>query len=150
LTAVVELSGGQNVERYFRDLAQKVQRGGTLKVGFLANATYPDGKQVALIAAFNEFGTAKAPPRPFFRNMIANKSKGWGPSAASLLKQTGYDVRVTLDFVGQGIAGQLAQSITDLMSPPLAESTVKRKGFSKPLVDTGHMRNSISYDVSIK
>lgn len=147
---MVEIIGGHNVERYFRDLAQKVRKGGTLKVGFLANATYPDGKLVALIAALNEFGTAKMPPRPFFRNMVASKSKGWGPAAAALLKSTNYDVRVTLMQVGEGIKGQLQQSIASNTPPPDAPSTVARKGHSRTLIDTGHMLNSVAYEVTIR
>lgn len=144
------LSGGQNVERYFRDLAQKVRRGGTLDVGFMAGATYPDGTPVPLVAALNEFGTAKSPPRPFFRNMIAAKSSGWGPAAGKLLVSNNYDVRTTLTLVGEGIKGQLQQSIRDLQSPVLAPSTIKRKGFSKPLIDTGQMLNSVTYRITIR
>ena len=144
------LSGGQNVERYFRALAQKVRRGGTLEVGFMSGATYPDGTPVPLVAALNEFGHGKVPPRPSFRNMIAAKSSTWGPAAARVLAQSNYDVRVTLDLVGQGIAGQLQQSIRDLWAPPLAPSTVRRKGFSKPLIDTGQMLNSVTYRVTIR
>ena len=29
----------------------------------------------------------------------------------------------------------------------LAESTIARKGFAKPLVETGHMLNSVDYEV---
>lgn len=147
---MVEITGGTKVEAYFRDLGAKLKRPGTLKVGFLANARYPNGKQVALIAALNEFGTARAPPRPFFRNMIASKSKGWGPATAALLKSTGYDVRLTLAQVGEGIKGQLQQSIRDLWAPPLAPSTVARKGFSKPLIETSHMINSAAYEVTVR
>lgn len=144
------LSGGQNVERYFRNLAQKVRRGGTLEVGFMAGATYPDGTSVALVAALNEFGTSRAPPRPFFRNMIAAKSSGWGPAAGKLLVSNNYDVRTTLTLVGEGIKGQLQQSIASNTPPPNAPSTVARKGHSRTLIDTGQMLNSVTYRVTIR
>lgn len=144
------LSGGQNVEKYFRELAQKVSRGGTLDVGFMAGATYPSGQSVAMVAAIQEFGSARIPPRPFMRNMIAAKSAGWGPSAARILKQTNYDVKVTLDMLGIGISDQLRASINSNTPPPNAPSTVARKGFSQTLVDSGNLRNSVTYRVTIK
>ena len=143
------LSGGQNVEKYFRDLAQKVSRGGTLEVGFMSNAKYPDGTSVALVAAIQEFGSARIPPRPFFRNMIAAKSAGWGPSAARILVNTNYDTRATLDMLGIGISDQLRASINSNTPPPNAPSTVARKGFSQTLIDTAMMRNSVTYRVKI-
>ena len=147
---MVDISGGQKVEAYFRDLARKVSKPGTLKMGFLANATYPDGTSVALVAALNEFGTAKAPPRPFFRNMVASKSRGWGPAAAALLKSTNYDVLLTLKQVGEGIKGQLQQSIASNTPPPNAPSTIARKGHGRTLIDTGHMLNSVDYEVTMR
>jgi hypothetical protein len=33
------------------------------------------------------------------------------------------------------------------MTPPLAASTIARKGHSKPLISTGLMVNSVSYEV---
>ena len=49
--------------------------------------------------------------------------------------------------MGLGIKGQLQQSIIETNAPPLAESTVARKGFEKPLVDTSHMLNSVDFEV---
>lgn len=120
-----------------------------VSVGFLRGATYPDGTPVALVAATNEFGVAahNQPPRPFFRLMVANDSPGWPAAIATNMKALDYDAKKTLDRMGQGIKGQIQDSIQALTSPPLAPSTVKRKGFDKPLVDTGHMASSIDYRV---
>lgn len=143
------LRGGEKLEAALREIADMVDGGGGVKVGFLANATYPDGTPVAMIAAIQDFGAPGAgiPPRPFFRNMIAEKSPEWPKAIADLLVQNGYDLAKTFEQVGQGIAGQLRQSIVDTNDPPLAPSTIARKGFDKPLVDTGHMLNSIDYEV---
>ncbi len=125
----------------------------TLRVGFLKGATYPDGKPVAMIAAFNEYGVPShnQPPRPFFRNMVRDKKTTWGPEIASNLKATNYDGMATMRRVGEDVRAQLQQSIRDLTSPPLAPSTIKRKGFDKPLIGGGptggHMLNSADYEV---
>jgi len=146
---VTVISGGAALEAKLAELARKLQRGAVVRVGFLENATYPDGKRVAMIAAIQEFGAPSRgiPPRPFFRNMVAAKSREWPRAVEGLLKSTSYDARLTLERTGAGIAGQLRQSIVDTNDPPLKQATIDRKGSSKPLVDTGHMLNSIDYEV---
>ena len=146
---MVNFSGGEKLEARLKELAQKAKGSALVEVGFQANATYPDGTGVARVAAFNEFGVPEhnQPPRPFFRGMIAKESGHWGDDVAAALQHTDYDTSQSLDIVGQSIAGELRQSITDLLAPPLAPSTIKRKGFDKPLVDTGHMLNSVTSTV---
>ena len=144
------ISGGRELEKRLAEIAQKANRKATVRVGFLENATYPDGTSVAMVAAIQDFGAPSRgiPPRPFFRNMVAEKSPTWGDSTAKLLMANDYDAVKTLEQVGAGIGGQLVQSIKDTNEPELAESTVARKGFKKPLVDTGHMQNSVSWEVT--
>ena len=147
---MVAISGGDKLESALRDIASKLKTGGTVRVGFLENATYSDGTPVAMIAAIQEFGapSRNIPPRPFFRRMIADKSGGWPDTIATQLKVTNYDVDLTLNRVGAEIAGQLQLSIRDLTDPPLAASTVRAKGFDKPLIDTAVMINSPQWEVN--
>lgn len=120
------LSGGKGLEHYLKTLAEKVTNPGTLRVGFLEDATYPDGTLVAMVAAIQEFGAPAAgiPPRPFFRYMILNESPTWGEKLANLLDTHGYDARKALALMGEGIAGQLRQSIIDTVAPPLSPITL--------------------------
>lgn len=177
---MASVTGGQKTEIVLARIGNSLKNAEFVRVGFLENARYPDGKQVAMIAAIQEFGAPKAkiPPRPFFRNMIAAKQASWGPAAAALLKTNKYDARLTLNMIGDGIAGQLRQSIRDTMSPALSPVTIMlrkmraqnpslrvtrrtvweaarrvKKGegvagiSTKPLVDSGHLLNSISWEV---
>lgn len=174
------LKGGNKLRARLKELASKLDKPGTLKVGFLENATYPDGTPVAMVAAINEFGAPNAgiPPRPAFRNMIADKSPTWGDAVEQNLVATDYDVETTLERVGMGIKGQLQQSIIDTMSPPLSPVTLMLRKMkadnpdlvvtgatvgeaarrvaagesyggvsTKPLVESGHMLNSVDYEV---
>lgn len=143
------ISGGDRATRYLRHLGDQLRGGPHVRVGFLSGATYPDGTSVALVAAINEFGAPSRgqPPRPFFRNMIKKNSASWPDAVAGLMRAHDNDVATVLDLVGQGVAGQLRQSIVDLDTPLLAASTVARKGNAKPLVDTGHMLQSIDHEV---
>lgn len=142
------LSGGDKLERALEEIAAKVARPATLRVGFLEGATYPDGTSVAMVAALLNFGISNGKAWPFFSKMIAEKAPGWGETLAGLLQKNNYDVAMSLEQMGTGIAGQLRQAIVDMNEPKLDQSTIDRKGFDKPLVDTGHMLNSVDYEVS--
>ena len=106
---------------------------------------------MALVAAVNEYGKAPSqPPRPFFRNMIAQHSEEWPDAVTKLLRSNDYAADETLAGMGELIKGELQQSIVDFTSPALKPSTVAAKGFDKPLVDTGVMLRSVDYAVKSK
>lgn len=143
------IKGGDKLVAKLAEMAKLVARPATLSVGFFERATYPDGKPVAMIAAIQEFGAPSRgiPPRPFFRNMVAAKSGEWPAAIAGLLQANGMDAARALDVAGQRIAGQLQESINQTNSPPLAASTIARKGHAKPLIDTGRMWNAVGHEV---
>ena len=170
------ISGGDKLNKVLLELATRVSNPGTLRVGFLEGATYPDtkptklraqyakrkakgvegaikgsagGTSVAMIAAIQEFGAPSRgiPPRPFFRNMIAAKSPEWPDAIGKLLVANKYDATKTLKMAGEAIAGQLRESITTFVGPGLKPATIKRKGFSKELIDSGHLLASVDYSV---
>lgn len=147
---MAEVQGGDKLRAALAELGKKISRGATLKVGFLAGATYPDGTPVAMVAAIQDFGAPAAgiPPRPFFRNMVAQESPGLPAAIALDLKRTDFNVEQTLSRAGAVLAGKLKQSIVDTNAPPLKPATVRRKGFDKPLVDTGQMLNSVDFEVT--
>ena len=140
--ATHSFSGGAALEAKLKEIAKLVSKSGTLKVGFLEGATYPDGKPVAMVAAIQEFGAPRAniPPRPFFRNMIAAKSPRWGESLGAILKNNDYDTGRTMALMGEGIKGQLVESIVQTNSPPLSPITLmlrKMRSEDQSLVVTG-------------
>lgn len=144
------VKGGDKLKRKLDALVAGLASGNnTVKVGFLSKATYPDGKPVAMIAAIQDFGAPSRgiPPRPFFRNMIRDNSKAWPGIMANLLATTSYDTDKTLNLMGEGIKGQLQQSIRDTNTPPLSPKTIARKGFSKPLIHTSVMINSVDWEI---
>lgn len=116
----VTLSGGEALERKLLEIAQRLGRPGTLRVGFLEDATYPDGTSVAMVAAINNFGAPEKgiPARPFFTRMIQENSGAWGEELAGALALTDYDLERALGLMGEQIAAQLRQSIIDTTSPP--------------------------------
>jgi hypothetical protein len=174
------ISGGDRLERYLADLSRKVKSASQLKVGFLEGATYPDGTSVAMVAAIQNFGAPSKgiPPRPFFTNMVKEKSGNWGVQLAELLKRNDYDAHKALALMGEGVKSQLRQSIVDTNDPALSAVTLLlRQRFpsadygasdvwqafhdvangvkpeisgtaAKPLVYTGHLLQSVDSEVT--
>jgi len=134
------IKGGDKLRAALEEMSKKVRNPATLQVGFLENATYPNGRSVAEVAAWQEFGTDKIPPRPFFRTMIKDKSPNWGNAIGTILERTDYDAARTLELFGEGVKGQLQQSIEDTLDPPLSPITLmlrKMKAENPDLEVTG-------------
>lgn len=147
------VTGGDKSVVYLKKIAKQMAAGKTLRIGFLAKARYPDGTSVALVAALNEYGHRDRAgnfigPWPFFRNMVAAKQHEWPNAFKWALNKTNYDLVAAYKIMGEGIKGQLQESIRATMAPALKASTIKAKGFSKPMINTGHMLNSVDYVIS--
>ncbi|QHC34153.1 hypothetical protein [Komagataeibacter xylinus] len=169
----VNFNGGSKLKAALEKLSQKVKDGGHVRVGFLEGKSYPDGTPVAQVAAWNEFGTKTAPPRPFMRNTISAHSEQWGDALSAALKSTDYDAKKSLEVVGMVIEGQIRDEISNLNDPPNAPLTnllkdrFPRGDYStedflqavhdlkngetapegKPLVWSGLMRQDVSHEV---
>lgn len=143
------MRGGDKFRQRLAELA-KQEKTAKVRVGIIEQANYEgsDGESVAQVAFWNEYGTATIPPRPFFRNTIAEHKDEWPKQAAEMLEANGGDVRQTLELMGKGVKGQIVETIQDFREPPNAAATVKKKGFDKPLIDTGTLWRSIDYEVA--
>lgn len=121
----MELKGGDKLTRVLKEIGDAAK--GSVRVGFLEDATYPDGTKVAAVAFWNEFGHGgqfPAPPRPFFRNMIEAESGGWPKLLAGMLKYQDYDGEKALRGVGEIIKQQLQESIINFDAPALSPTTL--------------------------
>lgn len=126
----MQIKGGEKLKAALDKIAQSVTKPATLQVGFLEGATYPDGKSVAMIAAIQNFGAPSRgiPPRPFFSNMVKDKSPEWPEALGKVLVAKNYDAAAALELMGHGIKGQLQESIVDTLEPPLSPITVMLRG----------------------
>lgn len=121
---MAEAKGGDKMGDVLGKMAEGLSKASSVEVGFLENATYPDGTSVAMVAALDEFGHGNTPARPYFRSMIAKHKGEWPKAIGDLLKDNAYDAAKTLAQVGAGVKGQLQQSIVDTTSPPLSKVTL--------------------------
>jgi hypothetical protein len=120
------VTGGDKLQAELQRMVGEVTTAQSVKVGFLANATYPDGTPVAMVAAIQNWGAPRAgiPPRPFFSNMIVAKQAEWGPATGALLVANNYNAARTLAQVGEAISGQLREGIINTNDPPLSQVTL--------------------------
>jgi hypothetical protein len=126
-----------------------------LQVGILgadAEAPHGDsGKTVGDIALYQELGTPTIPQRPFISGWWDKHASEAVSKLQSLinLKQGAKNIGwiPALRQLGEWSVAGIKEEMTDI-PPPLAESTVRKKGRSETLVDTEQMRNAISYKVN--
>jgi hypothetical protein len=91
--------------------------------------------------------TVTIPARPYFRSMIQKNKGEWPADLGKIIKAANYDSTVALGRLGKHVAEQLQESIRDFSEPGNAKSTIAKKGFDKPLVDSDHMLNSVDSEV---
>ena len=142
--------GGQNLTRYLIEFERNVGRGAKMRVGFLETAPpYPYGITKAFVASVNEFGapSRNIPPRPFFRTTIGEKSHQWASKMGSLLRELKYDARAVYSAIGPAMVNDIKESIVKGDWTPNAPSTIKRKGFNAPLIDTTGLINAVDYEI---
>lgn len=129
-------------------LPTKFDRPSEVAVGF------PKGKVDADIVAraiWTHFGTRRGiPARTFLLNAIRdNRSKyveALTISGKRILRGD-VDVKQVMEKLGILAQGHVQMEITNLRTPPNARSTIKRKGSSNPLIDSGEMRQAVTYKV---
>jgi hypothetical protein len=114
---------------------------------------FPRGRAKTFViskAIWNEFGTRRIPERPFFRNAMRKNSRKYAAlmaGRARAIVEQKETMERTLNQLGVLAVGDIQHEITILQHPPNAPSTIRAKGSSKPLIDTGEMRQSVTYQV---
>lgn len=148
IKATVATIGGGTMEARLRQILAGLQQGGpdAVKVGFPAGRAASD---VLDIAVWNHFGTRRIPARPFikvafFRGRAA--ARGMMERMARAIIAGQMTMQQALGLMGQWGMGQIQTTIASSIPPPNAPSTVERKGSSTTLIDTGRMRQAVTWD----
>ena len=117
-----------------------VRRG---KGGSIRNTDQP----LAVIAAIHEFGLGDMPQRSFLRSAYDENL----PVIDKMIQRVangavfGLGTNAALNQLGNVVQGMVQRKIVDGPFVPNSPATIKRKKSSKPLIDTGHLRQSIRY-----
>lgn len=101
-----------------------------------------DSFNLASLAAVLEFGNERIPTRPFLRQTLAENQKKYIELFAELINR-GLSIEQAYNQIALIAQGDVQQNIVNGDWAANAESTIKRKGSSKPLIDTGKMRQSV-------
>ena len=124
----------------------------SIAVGVLErDAQTEDGAVTVLdVGTWNEFGTVGIPSRSFIRDWVdGNRKRAQGILKKLLQRVIAGELTedAALEQFGAWAKGEIQVRIARGVPPPNAASTVKRKGSSTPLIDTGILRSSIDYEV---
>lgn len=122
----------------------------TVLVGVPKGATEADGTPMALVAAVNEFGSSdgRIPERSFLRAGIRRGRpvfRRLNESSLKAIVSGTMSEQVALGRLGLAAVAAIQNEIVNGSFEPNAPSTVARKGSDKPLVDTGSLRQSITF-----
>ncbi len=146
--SVVQLLGFDTFTKKVAELGSRARKGELEKRSAFVGVTGSQGSDLVVIAAANEYGTSdgRIPSRPFLRNAL-NKPElvAFVQNIATkyIKGDTGLDE--SLNKIGAYTAGLVQRSIGSDTPPPNAASTIKRKGSSKTLINTGRLRQSITW-----
>nr|DAL24913.1 MAG TPA_asm: virion morphogenesis protein [Caudoviricetes sp.] len=118
------------------------------KGGSIRNTDQP----LAVIAAIHEFGLGDMPQRSFLRSAYDENL----PMIDKMIQRVangavfGLGTNAALNQLGNVVQGMVQRKIVDGPFVPNSPATIKRKKSSKPLIDTGHLRQSIRYVIERK
>ena len=108
------------------DIRKQIPKKVTIEAGII------DDEENAMKALWNEFGTDKIPARPFIRRGLDNIEE---------------ELNKSPEQIGGKMVQNIKKAINDSNYPRNAVSTVKKKGFDFPLIDTREMYNSLTFRV---
>jgi len=143
----------QKNKGWLKRLMKKYDGGAEIAVGFpraseAAAMQYPTGEKVIDVALKNEFGLG-VPERSFLRtggNEFAEDAKPLLIKAVKSVNAGGsFDDEA--NKIGLKAVAAIQQKINDISSPPNSEATIQRKGFNNPLIESGVMKQSITFKV---
>ena len=104
------------------------------------------------LAMIHEFGSPahNIPERSFLRKPLINNAEAVANLAKNAIgKFIAGEISAAeaLGVIGEEAKGISKEAVTNGIAPSLKPATIKRKKSSKPLIDTGQLINSITYEV---
>jgi phage gpG-like protein len=144
----------------WRDIRERMKRTAAVKIGVLSSKggdqPHDAGSPLTLVelAAVHEFGSPSRniPARSFIRRTFDLKKDAIERTIGALVRKIIHN-QITyakaFEILGAWGVAQVRVTITGGagIPPRLKPATIARKGSSRPLVDTGRLLQSISYEV---
>lgn len=138
----------------FRRIITNLQSfdGVQISVGVLRDAGKADDGKTDLteIAAYNEYGTKTIPARPFVKIASDENGDSWQDLAeqgVNAVISGNLGMKQVMNLVAKRMQADVQKVFGSSKLKANAPSTVKAKGSSAPLIDTGRLRQSINYRI---
>lgn len=143
-------------EKFLKELQELSQM--QVRVGFQRGKKHKGkgkraGADLVDIALCNELGTDTIPSRPFLAQTVAQQGEAIKQASAELVVQVvegKMKGKQALKNIGVLVKGAVQHQMVEGEFVPNAPSTVQRKGSDKPLIDTGQLRQGVSYQICRK
>ena len=132
----------------FKQLIEQLKASGekAVYVGFPAEFNEKvegaDDFNLASLAAVLEFGNEHITSRPFIRQTLAENQEKYTALFVKLF-ESGVSIEQIYEQIALIAQGDVQQNIVNGKWAANAPSTIKRKKSSKPLIDTGKLRQSV-------
>ena len=128
-----------------------------VKVGYFPEqGLHNSGLPYATLMAIQEFGTDTVPSRPIFQITASTRPPQREPKVKEAVKEwsklltTKDNSKDLLDTIGKNYQGALVGLFGDSsVLSPNADTTIRLKGRDEPLVDSGELRDNLTYKSSI-
>lgn len=135
----------QKIQNEIRKEIEKLTHDKTVLVGIHEDAPQVEGGDITMaqLGAVLHFGNQNIPPRPWLDVGVQSGSADY----LSIIENNSDDIDRALNMVGNIAVGKVQQYMTELQDPPNAPSTIKNKGSSNPLIDSGALRQSVTYSI---
>ena len=137
-----------DLSRCVEDLGGKELAVGVLRTAGREKKT---GADLVDVATWNEYGTSHIPKRPFMRIAETQNEDKWfrlAENTAAKVMKGMMSSEQSLELLGNKIVGDIQQVIGDRsLLAPNAPATIRMKGSDAPLIDTGQLRQAISFEV---
>ncbi|MED4551218.1 hypothetical protein P9305_00705 [Lysinibacillus capsici] len=146
------ISRNNNIPRVIQSL--KDLKKYDIEVGIFGSS----GAEYVMIAEVQEFGitirkergSIVIPERSFLRSTFDDKNNEWFKFMRKQMEHVingRINAQMLCERLGAKMVGDIQEKLTDINSPPNAPATIAKKGSSNPLIDTGGLRQRITYKV---
>lgn len=143
----------KRAQKRLEKILSKMSLAPHVAVGVLQDEPVANGFTMVDLATVHEYGSkdGRIPQRSFIRSTCDAKRK----EHMSLIERLQSKViagvltiKQALTQLGEVVAKDMVQTINRGIEPTLEPATIKRKkGSSKPLIDTGRLKGSITHEV---
>lgn len=118
----------------------------SIVVGLIGNID----SEILMRGVYTEFGTNKFQGWRWLQKSVNYMKKDYSRIVANVIVQLLNNQNPNYNGIGLWASGKTKEMIGRIRSPKLSALTIQMKGSSKPLIDSGQMRNSVSYEIRVQ